>query len=147
MSVKFYLYRRESWSFMRSLMQKVKKFTCIDDSVNHNCTRAYPKVSGLSHNEINNNNNKHSLRSNTKGYGGKTHKIAIQLHLMAESFIICSSRSRWPVRKLVDTPSYIICTEYHCRVINTPGLDFRPKTQVIETEVSGLTPYSQADAE
>jgi hypothetical protein len=35
----------------------------------------YPKVPGLSHNEINNNknNNKHSLRSNTKGYGGKTH--------------------------------------------------------------------------
>jgi hypothetical protein len=33
--------------------------------------RVYPKVSGLSHNEINN-NNKHSLRSNTKGYGGKT---------------------------------------------------------------------------
>jgi hypothetical protein len=35
-------------------------------------TRVYPKVSGLSHNEINNNNNKHSLRSNTKGYGDKT---------------------------------------------------------------------------
>jgi hypothetical protein len=34
-------------------------------------TRVYPKVSGLSHNEVN--NNKHSLRSNTKGYGGKTH--------------------------------------------------------------------------
>jgi hypothetical protein len=35
----------------------------------------YPKVSELSHNEINNNNNKkHSLRSNTKGYGGKTHQ-------------------------------------------------------------------------
>jgi hypothetical protein len=33
----------------------------------------YPKVSGLSHNEINNNKNKHSLGSNTKGYGGKTH--------------------------------------------------------------------------
>jgi hypothetical protein len=33
----------------------------------------YPKVSGLSHNEINNKNNKHSLRNNTKGYGGKTH--------------------------------------------------------------------------
>jgi len=29
--------------------------------------RKYPKVSGLSYNEI------HSLRSNTKGYGGKTH--------------------------------------------------------------------------
>jgi hypothetical protein len=38
-------------------------------------TKLYPKVSGLSHNEINNNNNnnKHSLRSNTKSYGGKTH--------------------------------------------------------------------------
>jgi hypothetical protein len=34
--------------------------------------RVYLKVSGLSHNEINN-NNKHSLRSNAKGYGGKTH--------------------------------------------------------------------------
>jgi hypothetical protein len=32
----------------------------------------YPKVSGLSHNEINN-NDKHLLRSNTKGYGCKTH--------------------------------------------------------------------------
>jgi hypothetical protein len=37
-----------------------------------------------------------------------THKIAIQLHLVAESSTICSSRSRRPVRKLLDTPSYII---------------------------------------
>jgi hypothetical protein len=38
-------------------------------------TRLYPKVYGLSHNEINknNNNDKHSLRSNAKCYGGKTH--------------------------------------------------------------------------
>jgi hypothetical protein len=35
-----------------------------------------------------------------------THKIAIQLHLVAESCTICSSRSRWPVRKLLDTLSY-----------------------------------------
>jgi hypothetical protein len=35
-----------------------------------------------------------------------THKIAIQLHLVAESFTICISRSRRPVRKLLDTPSY-----------------------------------------
>jgi hypothetical protein len=34
-------------------------------------TRVYPKVSGG--NEIHSYNNKHSLRSNTKGYGGKTH--------------------------------------------------------------------------
>jgi hypothetical protein len=31
----------------------------------------YPNVSGLSRNEIN--NNKHTSRSNTRGYGGKTH--------------------------------------------------------------------------
>jgi len=31
----------------------------------------YPKFSGLSHNK--NNNNNHSLRNNTKGYGSKTH--------------------------------------------------------------------------
>jgi len=37
-----------------------------------------------------------------------THKIAIQLLLMGESFTICSSRSRRPVRKLLDTPSYVL---------------------------------------
>jgi hypothetical protein len=36
-----------------------------------------------------------------------THKIAIQLHLVAESCTICSSSSRRPVRKLLDTPSYV----------------------------------------
>jgi hypothetical protein len=36
-----------------------------------------------------------------------THKIAIQLHLVAESCAICSSRSRRPVLKLLDTPSYM----------------------------------------
>jgi hypothetical protein len=35
-----------------------------------------------------------------------THKIAIQLHLVAESCTICSSHSKRPVRKLLDTPSY-----------------------------------------
>jgi len=33
------------------------------------------------------------------------HKIVIQLHLVAESHTICSSHSRWPVQKLLDTPS------------------------------------------
>jgi hypothetical protein len=37
-----------------------------------------------------------------------THKIAIQLRLVAERCIICSSCSRWPVRKLLDTPSYLL---------------------------------------
>jgi len=35
-----------------------------------------------------------------------THKIAMQLHLVAESGTICSSCYRRPVRKLLDTPSY-----------------------------------------
>jgi hypothetical protein len=35
-----------------------------------------------------------------------THKIAIQLNIVAESCTICSSRSRRPVRKLLDTLSY-----------------------------------------
>jgi hypothetical protein len=65
-------------------------------------------------NEINNNNsnNKHSLRSSTKVVGEKltrlTHKIATQLHLVAESCTIYSSRSRRPARKLLDTLSYLI---------------------------------------
>jgi hypothetical protein len=36
-----------------------------------------------------------------------THKIAIHLHLVAESCTICSSRSRQPVLKLLDTLSYV----------------------------------------
>jgi hypothetical protein len=34
-----------------------------------------------------------------------THKIAIQLQLVAESCTICTSRFRLPVRKLLDTHS------------------------------------------
>jgi hypothetical protein len=34
-----------------------------------------------------------------------THEIAMQLHLVAESCTICSTRSRRPIRKLLDTPS------------------------------------------
>jgi hypothetical protein len=36
-----------------------------------------------------------------------THKILIQLHLVAESCTICSSHSRGQVRKLLDIPLYI----------------------------------------
>jgi len=32
-----------------------------------------------------------------------THKMVIQLHILAESYTIYSSRSRRPVRKLFDT--------------------------------------------
>jgi hypothetical protein len=76
--------------------------------LSYGCTKVHPKVSGLRHNEINN-NNKHSLRSNAKDMAAKltrlTHKIAIQLRLVAKSCTICNSRSRRPVRKLLDTLS------------------------------------------
>jgi len=47
-----------------------------------------------------------------------THKLAIQLHFVAESCTICSSRSRRPVRKLLDTPSYF---NYKMREFITRG--------------------------
>jgi hypothetical protein len=48
----------------------------------------YPKASGLSHNEMYAYLWYYSLRSNRKGFGGKTHytyshRIAVQLHLVA----------------------------------------------------------------
>jgi hypothetical protein len=45
-----------------------------------------------------------------------THKIAIKLHLKSESCTICSSRSRRPVRKILDTPSYL------CNLVNLKAL-------------------------
>jgi len=37
-----------------------------------------------------------------------THKIATQLHFVAESCTIWSTSSRRPVRKLLVTPSYVL---------------------------------------
>jgi len=41
-----------------------------------------------------------------------THKIAIQLNLVADICTTCNSRSRRPVWKLLDIPSYLffLCT-------------------------------------
>jgi hypothetical protein len=82
-------------------------------------------------NEINNNNNKHSLRSNTKGYGGK---IVIQLHLVAESCTICSSRSRRPVRKLLDTPSYLDIQKWFSLCF----IKYSPQRKMLELKVVDL---------
>jgi len=58
---------------------------------------------------MHNNNNKHCWEATQRVTAAKltrlTHKIAIQLHVVAESFTICSSRARRPVRKLLDTSS------------------------------------------
>jgi hypothetical protein len=37
-----------------------------------------------------------------------THKIAIQLQIVAKNYTVPSSRFRWPVPELLDTPSYAL---------------------------------------
>jgi len=56
----------------------------------------------MSHNEINNNNTRWE---ETRSVMAEKFTGLTQLHLMAESCTICSSRSTWPVRKLLDTRS------------------------------------------
>jgi hypothetical protein len=70
-------------------------------------TRVYQKVSGLSHNEIKTINTRWEAtqRFRAAKLTRLTHKISIQLHLLADSCTICSSCSRRPVRKLLDTRS------------------------------------------
>jgi hypothetical protein len=51
-----------------------------------------------------------------------SHKIATQLHLVAESCNICSSRSRQPIWKVLDTPSYVICLVLCVSRIRPSGL-------------------------
>jgi len=69
--------------------------------------RVYPKVSGLSHNETTVINTR--LEATQRVMAAKlyrlTHKISIQLHIIAESRTICSFRSGRPFRKFLDTPS------------------------------------------
>jgi hypothetical protein len=70
-------------------------------------TRVYPKVSGLSHNKIYTYFSITRREATQRVMAAKltrlTHKIAIQMHVVAESCAICSSRSRRPVRKLLVT--------------------------------------------
>jgi hypothetical protein len=73
----------------------------------HPGMRVYPKVFGLSHNKIYTYNNKHLLRSNTNGYGGKTHYADSQnsdtTAPSGRELYHLQSRSWQPVRKLLDT--------------------------------------------
>jgi hypothetical protein len=52
-----------------------------------------------------------------------THKVELRLHLVAESFTICSSRSRRTVWKLLDTHSYITDVLIFC-VLHWPLYSF-----------------------
>jgi hypothetical protein len=113
-------------------------------------TRVYPKVSGLSHNEVN--NNKDTLRTTQRVMAAKltrlTHKVSIQLHLVAESCTICSSRSRRPVRKLFVTPRISMKPSHSCFLIsqgfnnncpwNRTWTTFRSKEDKVSTEYLSL---------
>jgi hypothetical protein len=96
-------------SFIYPDIQKIQDFkvTAEPGKLSQH-TRVYPKVSGLSHSEIKTTINTRweaTQRVKTAKLTRLTHKVAIQLHLMAKSCTICSPRSRRPVRKLLDTPS------------------------------------------
>jgi hypothetical protein len=77
---------------------------------NYQNMKVYPKVSGLSRNEIN--NNKHVLLA--AKLTRLTHKIAILLRLVAERCTICTSCSKWPVQNILDTPSYSTKSRFTC---------------------------------
>jgi hypothetical protein len=82
------------------------------------CTRVYPKVSGQRHNEIRTNTHcEATQRIMAAKLTRLAHKIAVQLHLVAESCTIYSSCSRRPVRKVLDTHSYVYVHVYICMYI------------------------------
>jgi hypothetical protein len=64
-----------------------------------------------------------------------TNKIAIQLHLVAESCTIFSSRSRWPVQKLLDTPSYLL--KQHILVPALNGSQGRANENYLRVNIYG----------
>jgi hypothetical protein len=107
---------REDYSVLRKWTKwRVLRFVpslCIDIVIRYRImtswqvtTRVYPKVSGLSHNQITTTNTRWEAIQSVMAakLTRLTHKIAIQLRLVAESCNICSSRFRWPVRKLLVT--------------------------------------------
>jgi hypothetical protein len=109
------------------------------------CSRAcldaivYPKVSGLSHNEITTNTHWEATQSAmaTK-FTRLTHKIAIQLHLVAQSYTISISRSRRPVRKLLDTPSFTPAAARNRTMVFQPV-----SSDIFYRTVSGSSRYAE----
>jgi len=67
-----------------------------------------------------------------------THKIAIQLHLVAKSSTICSSCSRRPVRKLLDTPAYFQCVVLRGKRIYFFSIASRLALEPIQFPIQGV---------
>jgi len=66
-----------------------------------------------------------------------THKIVIQQHLVAESCTICSSCSRQPTWKLLDTPSYFPkhCVYKHLYLCSSPRVRDHIISQAVKMHV------------
>jgi hypothetical protein len=100
-----------SYACLKFYICQSKPGFCNKRYTDYDVTTVYPKVSGLSQNKITINM---CWEATQRVMAAKltrlTHKVVIQLHLVAESYTSCSSRSRQPVQKLSDTPSYIITT-------------------------------------
>jgi len=60
-----------------------------------------------------------------------TSKIAIQLHLVAETYTICISRCRRPVRKLLDTSSCVCVCVCVCVCQEISRLLWNPKVHYL----------------
>jgi hypothetical protein len=119
----YILQRRECKASIKVLLYALRKLKTsawfLDDCYHYHYTSSqvsginmeYEGVSKSFRTQSINNNNNTSWEVTKRVMAAKftilTHKIAIQLHLVAESCIICSSRSRRPVRKLLDTHSYV----------------------------------------
>jgi hypothetical protein len=89
-----------------SLLQRLTSWHCVS-LARQRIRWCIQKFLDWVDNEIYAYNSEHSLRRNTVMAAKLTrlaHKIAIQLHLVAESCTICSSRSRRPVRELLIHP-------------------------------------------
>jgi len=70
-----------------------------------------------------------------------THKIVIQLHLVAESCTICSCRSMWPVQKLLVKPSYFLRVD-HAVYHSGNMFDLYFGSVLIDTEPTGASSVS-----
>jgi hypothetical protein len=104
----FHLHSSYFITTRRQIPKRSRHELSRSQNVKRGCIQKFPD---RIYNEVYAYNNKHSFRSNKRIMKAKftrlTHEIALQLHLVAQSCTICSSRSRRPVQKLLDTPSYV----------------------------------------
>jgi hypothetical protein len=66
-----------------------------------------------------------------------THKIAIQMHVVAKTCTICSTRSGRPVRELLDTASYLFLFLYKGVEASSTFMKFQIRLSSLSLKVRG----------